>query len=52
MAGRRAEREDMGGAMNRMREELQLNQVNLVREKDKYHYWGADLEKEIALLRG
>ena len=35
----------MSGCIARMREELQLNQVNMVREKDKYQYWGADLEK-------
>ena len=45
MQGRRADREDMNVCVGKLRQELQLNQVNYVREKDKFEFWGADLEK-------
>ena len=34
-----------------LKEDLQHNQINYVREKDKFSYWGADLEKENMMLR-
>jgi hypothetical protein len=34
-----------------LRDELQRSQVNYVRDRDRFEYWGADLEKENIMLK-
>ena len=50
-SARRAEREQLGACIAQLKEDLQLNQVNFVRERDRFQFWGADLEKELTHLR-
>lgn len=45
VSARRSEREQLGACIAQLKEDLQLNQVNFVRERDRFEYWGADLEK-------
>ena len=43
MIARAEERERMSQVIVELRESLQHNQINYVREKDKFEYWGADI---------
>ena len=51
MMVRAEEREHMGRTIMELKEQLQHTEVNFVREKDRFEYWGADLEKQNILLK-
>lgn len=43
MAARKTERDQLNSCVAQLKEELQLNQVNFVMERDRFEYWGADV---------
>ena len=45
MTCRADERDHLGRTILELKEELQRTEVAFVRERDKYEYWGTDLEK-------
>ena len=51
MSSRAEEREHLGRTILELKDELQRTEVAFVRERDKYEYWGSDLEKENIFLK-
>jgi hypothetical protein len=45
------ERDHLGRTILELKEDLQRTEVAFVRERDKYEYWGTDLEKENLMLK-
>ena len=52
MMARKTERDQLNHCVIQLKDEMQLNQVNFVMERDRFDYWGADVEKELYRLRG
>jgi hypothetical protein len=51
MASRQADRQQLGSRIAHLQEELRASQVSMVREQDRFEFWGADLQKEMERLR-
>lgn len=45
------ERVGLEGVLNKMKDDLEMNQVNFMREKDRSNFLASDFDKEVTHLR-